>query len=116
MARKVPHSPETQFKPGESGNPAGKPKGTLSFRTRIARWLAAEMEELNPETGQTEKMALIDIIILKQVQKAKRGDSRAFELIKNHQEALPKQGIDLTSAGEKIGSKEIVFKRYKKDK
>lgn len=28
-------NPDTQFKPGESGNPAGKPKGTKSLSTLI---------------------------------------------------------------------------------
>ncbi len=114
MARLDPPE-ETRWKEGESGNPAGKPKGTLSFKTIIKRWMEAKMDEVDPETGETVKMTLADIITLKQFQKAKKGDTRAYEVLKNHIEALPKQGIDLTSAGEKIGEKEIRFVRYKKD-
>jgi len=106
---------EKQWKEGESGNPAGKPKGALSFKTRIKKWLEAEMSELNPETGKEEKMPLLDIIILAQIKKAKRGNDRSFELLKNHIEALPKQGIDLSNTDGTL-QKEIVFKRYKKEK
>lgn len=114
MARNPPPE-ETKWKKGDpSPNPSGKPKGTLSFKTRIKRWLEAEMEEENPETGLKEKMPLIDIIILKQVQKARRGNDKSFEMLKNHIESLPKQGIDLSNTDGTL-SKEIVFKRYKKD-
>jgi len=115
MARNLPPE-ETKWKKGDpSPNPSGKPKGTLSFKTIIKRWMAAEMDEENPETGQKEKMTLADIITLKQFQKAKRGDTRAFEVLKNHIESLPKQGIDLSNTDGTL-SKEIVFKRYKKEK
>lgn len=33
-------TPKTQFKPGESGNPAGKPIGALNHRTREIRTVA----------------------------------------------------------------------------
>lgn len=112
---KVPPPKETQFKPGESGNPSGKPKGILSFKTRIKKWLEVEIEDFNPETGQREKMTLLDSIILKQMQKAKSGNDKSFEMIKNHIESLPKQGIDLSNTDGTLG-KEIVFKRYKKEK
>lgn len=105
------------FKKGQSGNPAGKKPGTLSFKTIINKWLNAKMDEPNPETGEVEKMTLGDIITIRQIQKAKKGDTRAYEVLKDHVEAKPKQGIDLTSAGESLAGKEIVFKRYagKKD-
>jgi len=103
------------WEPGQSGNPTGKKPGTLSFKTIIRKWMNAEMDEIDPVTGQTIKMPLADIITLKQFQKAKKGDSRAFELLKNHIEALPKQGIDITTDGESLNQKEIIFRRFNKD-
>lgn len=35
-------NPDTQFKPGESGNPAGKPKGSLHLSTHIQNMLNDE--------------------------------------------------------------------------
>ncbi len=104
---------EHQFKKG--CKPKGKPPGTLSFKTIIRKWMEATLDEANPETGIIEKMSLADIITLKQFQKARKGDSRAFELLKNHIESLPKQGLDLTTAGESF-NKKIIFERYSKPK
>lgn len=114
MARKPPPV-EHQFKPGESGNPLGKPKGTVSFKNSIKKFGSMVIKGTNPETGKEEEMTLVDVICSKQFQKALRGDSRAFELLKNHIESLPKQGIDLSNTDGTL-SKEIVFKRYKKEK
>lgn len=114
MAYKNPPK-EHEFQPGKSGNEKGKPKGTISFKTRIKKWLEVEMEDENPETGKREKMALIDILILAQIKKAKRGNDRSFELIKNHIESLPKQGIDLSNTDGTL-SKEIVFRDYTETK
>lgn len=114
MAYKDPPK-EYQFKPGQSGNPKGKQKGTLSIKKIIRDLLSLEEDHENPVTKSIEKMNQAEIITLKQIAKARKGDSRAFELLKNHIEALPKQGIDLTTAGESLNGKEIVFRRYKKD-
>lgn len=114
MARKPPPV-EHQFKPGQSGNPAGKPPGTVSFKNSIKKFAGVMMKDINPETGQEELMTLADIITMQQFKKAKRGDTRAFEVLKNHIESLPKQGIDLSNTDGTL-SKEIVFKRYKKEK
>lgn len=112
---KLPPPEETKWKPGESGNPAGKPKGTISWKTTFKKWLEAETDEENPISKAIEKMTQLDKITLMQIKKARNGDTRAAEFLKDHMEAKPKQGIDLTSAGEKIGEKEIRFIRYKKD-
>jgi hypothetical protein len=104
-----------QFKKGQSGNPKGKPVGTVSFKNSIKKFGAMVFKGINPETNQEEEMTLVDVITSKQYQKALRGDSKSFELLKNHIESLPKQGIDLSNTDGTL-SKEIVFKRYKKEK
>lgn len=59
---------ETQFKPGESGNPAGKPKGTIDYAKRVR----ARLEEaLNPLTPIKNIKELID----------KYGDSPAADAV-----------------------------------
>ena len=35
---------DTQFKPGQSGNPAGRPKGSLSLVTKLKQKLEAALE------------------------------------------------------------------------
>ena len=48
------------FKKGESGNPAGRPKGSLNRSTIAKRWLEVEQDLKNPLTGDTEKMSQED--------------------------------------------------------
>ena len=36
---------DTQFKPGQSGNPAGRPKGSLSLVTKLKQKLEAALED-----------------------------------------------------------------------
>lgn len=49
-------NPNTQFKPGQSGNPKGKPKGTLSLSTHIQRLMNEEdFEAIIPDGKLTDK-------------------------------------------------------------
>ena len=69
---------DSQFKPGQSGNPSGKPKGTVSPRTEIRKQLRANPSDLTA-------------MVQAQVEKAKAGDSVAFKLVIEWIEsALPK--------------------------
>lgn len=86
---------DKQFKPGQSGNPAGKKPGTLSLKTYIKKWLAAEEQYNNPITGKKEWLTQYDIIVLMQIAKARKGDTRAFEALLDRVEGKPKQSIDV---------------------
>lgn len=62
----------TQFKPGQSGNPNGRPRGSKSFRSRV-------MSEGNrmitvTEGGKPVKMRKDDLIVRQLVNKAAAGD------------------------------------------
>ena len=54
---------DTQFQPGESGNPAGKPVGTLSLTTLLKN--ALDKHELIKVNGKDKKLSRADIMILK---------------------------------------------------
>ncbi len=74
---------DTQFKPGESGNPAGKPKGAKHISTHIQNLLEDEEFEANvldSKVGVIEyKGAPIKAIIMVALRKAVNGDDKARE-------------------------------------
>lgn len=92
-----------EFKKGESGNPKGRPKGSLNAATYIKKWLDAEQKSLNPITDQEETLTQHDIIVLRQISKARKGDTFAFNALYDRSEGRP------TQRTEEIGDKEIII-------
>lgn len=92
----------TQFKPGESGNPAGKPKGSKHINTWVQELLHDEEFEAwinDARTGVKEfKGAPITAIIKAQIIKAVNGDTKAYDsLVKSGW--VQKQEIDQSISG-----------------
>lgn len=75
---------DTQFKPGESGNPAGKPKGTKHLSTHIQNALNDENFELKLKDGTILKEMPIKAIIKTAIAKSVSGDTRAMEWLAKH--------------------------------
>lgn len=71
------------WKPGESGNPNGRPPKGYSITEAFKSMLAAE-----PEV-KAQIVAAIK-------QKAIEGDSAAQKLVWNYMDGMPKQGIEVT--------------------
>lgn len=67
----------SQFKPGQSGNPGGRKKGSRNLRTILDAVMNTEVELT--ENGRKRKVPVIEAIILRQVQEALRGHTRAAE-------------------------------------
>ena len=94
-------NPDTQFQPGKSGNPAGKPKGAKHISTYIQEAMTDPNFELKLKDGSIMKEMPIKAIIKTAVAKSISGDTRAMEWLAKHGYG---QSIDITSAGEKIDS------------
>jgi hypothetical protein len=67
----------SQFKPGQSGNPGGRKKGSRNFKTIVLEVLDSEIELT--EGGRKRKVPLIKAILLRQAQDALRGQPRAMD-------------------------------------
>lgn len=69
----------TQFKPGLSGNPKGRPKAAKNFKTDLTE----EMNELVQitEGGRSKTISKQRAILKRTVEKALKGDMRAVDLI-----------------------------------
>jgi len=94
----MPNPPEhSRFKPGQSGNPRGRPKGAKSRSTVIKRWLEAMDKGKNPMTGEVEEMSVEDKMTLALIGKALKGDTSAYKALMDSAYGAPKQEIEETS-------------------
>lgn len=85
-------------KGGPSPNPKGKPKGTLSAKTIIRKWLESHEKIKNPLTNQDETVTILDSMTLALIAKARKGDVAAFNALLDRTEGKPIQGIENTGS------------------
>jgi hypothetical protein len=88
-APKTEHLAKTQWKHGQSGNPAGKPKGTKSLSTIVRRLLADEQlldtlwGDKKPDWFEAlPNKRVADAIVVIMVIKALDGDMRAADWLR----------------------------------
>ena len=91
-----------QFKKGESGNPAGRPKGARNRSTIAKKWLEMEEKVKNPITGQDEKLEQQDIMTLALIKKARLGDVQAYKELMDSGYGKGIIQTDHTTLGDKI--------------
>ena len=65
----------TQFKPGQSGNPSGRPKGTRNLRTDLMEELAEKI--VVTEGGQQKTISKQQALVKAMMAKAMKGDTSA---------------------------------------
>ena len=100
------------WKPGESGNPSGKPKGTLNRSTIARKWLEVGEKFKNPTTQVEELLTQEDIITLGQMKEARKGNTNAYKALMDSAHGAPTQDIKhvITESQKfKIGDQEISF-------
>lgn len=91
------------FKPGQSGNPAGRPKS----RTLSEAYRALLSQPLKDDPTRT----VADVVAAAMVQNAFAGDVAAAKELADRTEGKAKQGIDLT-VGERVsGPLELAIER-----
>jgi uncharacterized protein DUF5681 len=69
----------TRFKPGQSGNPKGRPKGSKDFRSLLHRALFKKMRVT--EDGEMRSMSRVEAVVTRLVARALNGDVRAAESV-----------------------------------
>jgi hypothetical protein len=68
----------SRFKRGQSGNPKGRPKGSINLRTRITQQLRQPVTVTR--NGRPVKMRKVDLIALQIVDSAAKGNLKAVQL------------------------------------
>ena len=86
----------TQFKPGRSGNPTGRPRGAKNFAVAIEQELITRVTVT--ENGRRRRISKREVIAKHLVNKAASGDLKAIPLLLNearaHQSNLADAGSD----------------------
>lgn len=83
-----PHIRQYSWKPGQSGNPLGRPKGTLSITAAIKRQLV----ETPFGHTKTNLQLIIDMILKKAITD---GDEKMLKNIWNYIDGMPKTKVEL---------------------
>lgn len=91
-----------EFKPGQSGNPAGRPPGIPNAKTRYKRLLELTSKKANPVTGELEEFTQLELMDIAIFNKALKGDMTAYKEIMDRLEGRAMQSVDVTSDGEQI--------------
>ena len=82
---------------GESGNPAGRPKGSRNRSTIARRWLEVNQKLKNPLTSEEETMSQEDLMTLALIKKAREGDVNAYKALMDSGYGAPVQQIEQTN-------------------
>ncbi|WP_230533364.1 DUF5681 domain-containing protein [Microvirga roseola] len=82
----------SQFKPGQSGNPGGRRKGSRNFKTNVLDVLDSEIELT--EGGRTRRVPMIEALMLRQVQEGLRGHLRAIDSLLDRYERHAGQEVE----------------------
>jgi len=94
---------DTQFKPGQSGNPKGRPKGTLS--------VVAELKKQLEQCPDGDKRTYLEILVKKVLKKGiVDGDVNMIKDIINRVDGMPQQKIE-----QEISVKEYQWGDYEDD-
>jgi hypothetical protein len=88
---------DTKFKPGQSGNPAGRPPGSLNFATKFRAFIekVAKNNEMTPDEIEQQLLAI-------GYKRAKEGDYQFWRDLHDRVYGKPQQSIDHTTGGDKI--------------
>jgi len=81
---------------GESGNPAGRPKGAKNRSTIAKYWLEVNQNLKNPLTGESQTMSQEDLMTLALIKKAREGDVAAYRALMDSGYGSPIQQIEQT--------------------
>jgi hypothetical protein len=91
----------SRFKKGKSGNPNGRPKGSLNLTTAINRALREKITVV--EHGRRKTITKLDAAVIQMVNRAVQGDSRAMTQMLG---LAPLVGVEVVSASDAIDQNE----------
>src|SRR3954454_22777450 len=82
----------TQFRPGQSGNSAGRPRGAKNFHTALEQELRSRVTVT--ENGRRKRISKREVIAKHLVNKSAAADLKAIPLLLNETRARENEGAD----------------------
>jgi hypothetical protein len=111
----------TRFKPGQSGNPAGRPKGAQG-RKKIVRDVLLEKREIKSQASEPpRRLTVLEVILMVLREKAFRGDRRAIKTVQEFDAKYsaiaepPPEGVGFLVVPERLTTEEWIEKYSPKD-
>jgi hypothetical protein len=102
----------TRFKPGQSGNPNGRPKGSKNFATILQQQLRKKVTIT--VDGKPKRMAVQEVIARRLANDSMKGTTRAIELLIRLTSAKSDAGAGKDAARETALPDEDALRRIKK--
>ena len=99
----------TRFRPGQSGNPKGRPKGVHNFRTDVQATLKAPVKVTRE--GKRRKLSTQEAALLRLREKALGGDARALDRLLGLAQAYNNE--ELTAATSLSAGDALLLEIYK---
>jgi hypothetical protein len=99
----------TRFKPGQSGNAKGRPKGVRNFRTDVQATLKAPVKVTRE--GKRRKLSTQEAALLRLREKALSGDARALDRLLGLAQAYNNE--ELTAATSLSAGDAMLLEIYK---
>ena len=87
----------TRFTSENHPRKGGRKKGVPNASTRLSRFLNATVKGKNPFTGEEEEFSIAEMMDLKQIDKALKGDTWAWEKVNDRVEGRTVQKTENTN-------------------
>ena len=81
------------FKPGNNANPKGRPKGSTNLVTILKKYLQSEIDFNDPIQKKKVKAEIGNVVVLKLIEKAIKGDLKAINDIYDRVHGRPLQSV-----------------------
>ena len=107
------------YKPGQTGNPKGRPKDIPNAKKRITNELRKSLDEIHEvvdeKTGEVKLVSEFSLLIKKiKLMAINQGNEQMIKLIWNYFDGMPQEFLDVTSGGETLPKniEDIIDKVY----